>query len=83
MAPQRSHALLFSATEKFFSKTLDFSFLICYTVLCQIPKDLPWFGFAAFCGQQTDEAADDPIYRCAGPVQQNTVNHVRRGTEQH
>ena len=24
-----------------------------------------------------------PIYRCAGPVQLNTVNHVRRGTEQH
>ncbi len=24
-----------------------------------------------------------PDYRCAGPVQQSTVNHVRRGTEQH
>jgi len=24
-----------------------------------------------------------PDYRCAGPVQLSTVNHVRRGTEQH
>ena len=24
-----------------------------------------------------------PEYRCAGPVQRNAVNHVRRGTEQH
>ena len=37
--------------------------------------------FGVMCA--ANKLMEIPKYRCAGPVQQDTVNHVRRETEQH
>ena len=51
----------------------------------EIQKEM-WYNVTRTQGRATvfcQKHLEIPDYRCAGPVQLSTVNHVRRGTEQH